>query len=452
MSTHLVDPDRLADLFRREQQAFTDANPESKRLAEEATRSLVGGVPMNWMSRWPGPFPLFGRRAEGSRIVDVDGHEYVDFCLGDTGAMPGHAPAATVKTLAEVAATGLTTMLPSEDSIAVGDELRRRFGLPVWQFALTATDANRFAIRLARWLTGRSKILVFNWCYHGTVDESFAVLEGDRVVSRPGNVGPPVDPALTTRVVEFNDVAGLTAALAHRDVAAVLAEPALTNIGIVLPEPGFHEALRSATRSTDTLLIIDETHTICAGPGGYTAAHGLDPDLLTIGKSIAGGIPAAAFGMTRELAERAASVLQAPEGDESGVGGTLAGNPLSAAAMRATLENCLRQEDFAVTIPLATRWAAGVQSVIADYEVPWSVQQLGARAEYWFSPPPRTGGEAAALADEHLDAFFHLYSLNRGVLLTPFHNMALMAPTTTEGDVDRHSEIFRRAAQEVLGR
>jgi len=453
MSTkHLVDTDRLADLFRREQHVFIDANPESKRLAEEATRSLVGGVPMNWMSRWPGPFPLFGRSARGSRIVDADGHEYIDLCLGDTGAMPGHAPPATVKTVGDAAASGLTTMLPSEDSIAVGDELRRRFGLPAWQFALTATDANRFAIRLARWLTGRPKILVFNWCYHGTVDESFAILDGDRVVSRPGNVGPPVDPAQTTRVVEFNDVEGLRAALAHRDVAAVLAEPALTNIGIVLPEPGFHDVLRQATRSTDTLLIIDETHTICAGPGGYTAANDLDPDLLTIGKSIAGGVPAAAFGMTIELAERAATVLDAKEGDESGVGGTLAGNPLSAAAMRATLENCLREEDFAITIPLAARWADGVQEAIGEFEAPWSVQQLGSRAEYWFSPPPRTGGEAAARANEELDAFFHLYALNRGVLLTPFHNMALMAPTTSEADVDRHTEIFRSATLEVLGR
>jgi glutamate-1-semialdehyde 2,1-aminomutase len=451
-SNHLVDRDHLAGLFRREQQAFTEANPESQRLAQEATRSLVGGVPMNWMSRWPGPFPLFGRSAQGSRIVDVDGHEYIDLCLGDTGAMPGHAPPATVATVADVAATGLTTMLPSEDSIAVGDELRRRFSLPVWQFALTATDANRFAIRLARWLTGRPKILVFNWCYHGTVDETFAVLDGGRVVSRPGNVGPPVDPSVTTQVVEFNDIDGLNEALAHGDVAAVLAEPALTNIGIVLPEPGFHEALRQATRRTGTLLIIDETHTICAGPGGYTAAHGLEPDLLTIGKPIAGGIPAATFGMTTALAARAVDVLKVPEGDESGVGGTLSGNPLSAAAMRTTLETCLREEDFAVTIPLAARWAAGVQAVIDDFEVPWSVQQLGSRAEYWFSPPPRTGGEAAALGDEGLADFFHLYALNRGVLLTPFHNMALMAPTTTEADVDRHSEIFHDATVEVLGR
>jgi len=447
-----VDRHRLTRLFRSEQEAFVRANPESQRLAGEATRSLVGGVPMNWMSRWPGPFPLFGRSAQGSRIVDADGHEYIDFCLGDTGAMTGHAPPSTVKTLAEVAAAGLTTMLPSEDAIGVGDELRRRFGLPVWQFALTATDANRFAIRLARWLTGRPKILVFNWCYHGTVDETFAVLEEDRLVSRPGNIGPPVDPAATTRVVEFNDVDGLSAALAHADVAAVLAEPALTNIGIVLPEPGFHEALREATRRTGTLLIIDETHTICAGPGGYTAAHRLEPDLLTIGKPIAGGLPAAAFGMTAELAERTAAVLQAPEGDESGVGGTLAGNPLSVAAMRTTLESHLREEDFAVTIPLAARWAAGVQATLDEFAVPWSVQQLGSRAEYWFSPPPRTGGEAAALADEELAAFFHLYALNRGVLLTPFHNMALMAPTTTGADVDRHSEIFRGAVSEVLAR
>jgi glutamate-1-semialdehyde 2,1-aminomutase len=447
-----VDRDQLARLFRSEQETFARANPESQRLAAEAKRSLVGGVPMNWMNRWPGPFPLFGRSARGSRIVDADGHDYIDFCLGDTGAMTGHTPPSAVKAVGEAAAAGLTTMLPSEDSIAVGDELRRRFGLPVWQFALTATDANRFAIRLARWLTGRPKILVFNWCYHGTVDETLAVLQGNRVVSRPGNIGPPVDPAATTRVVEFNDVDGLTAALAYADVAAVLAEPALTNIGIVLPEPGFHEALREATRRTGTLLIIDETHTICAGPGGFTAANGLEPDLLTIGKPIAGGIPAAAFGMTTELAERTAAVLRAPEGDASGVGGTLAGNPLSVAAMRATLQSSLREEDFEVTIPLATRWAAGVQATIDEFAVPWSVQQLGARAEYWFSPTPRTGGEAAALADEDLAAFFHLHALNRGVLLTPFHNMALMAPTTSEGDVDRHSEVFRVAIGELLAR
>ncbi len=245
---------------------------------------------------------------------------------------------------------------------------------------------------------------------------------------------------------------GLNAALAHGDVAAVLAEPALTNIGIVQPEPGFHEKLRAATRRTGTLLIIDETHTICAGPGGYTAAFQLEPDLLTIGKPIAGGIPAAAYGMTTELAERVAAVLQSPEGDEAGIGGTLAGNPLSMAAMRTTLQNCLREEDFAMTIPLAARWAAGVQTAIDDLEVPWSVQQLGARAEYWFSPPPRSGGEAARLADEELAGFFHLYALNRGVLLTPFHNMALMAPTTSEADVDQHTAIFAAAACEVLGR
>ena len=452
MDYSTVDRDRLMRLFHAERESFVLANPESQRLAREATRSLVGGVPMNWMSRWPGPFPLFGTTAGGSRIVDADGHEYIDFCLGDTGAMTGHAPPSTVETVGKVAASGLATMLPTEDSIAVGDELGRRFGLPVWQFALTATDANRFAIRLARWLTGRSKILVFNWCYHGTVDETFAVLDGHQVMPRPGNIGPPVDPAATTRVVEFNDVDGLNAALAHGDVAAVLAEPALTNIGIVLPEPGFHEALRAATRRTGTLLIIDETHTICAGPGGYTTAHGLDPDLLTIGKPIAGGIPAAAYGMTTELAERVAAVLQSPEGDEAGVGGTLAGNPLSVAAMRTTLQNCLREEDFAMTIPLAARWAAGVQKAIDDLEVPWSVQQLGARAEYWFSPPPRTGGEAARLADEQLAGFFHIYALNRGVLLTPFHNMALMAPTTSEADVDQHTATFAAAAGEVLGR
>ena len=291
---------------------------------------------------------------------------------------------------------------------------------------------------------------MFDWCYHGTVDETFAVLDdAGRVVPRPGSTGPAVDPAETTVVVPFNDVAALEAALAAGDVACVLAEPALTNIGIVLPEPGFHDALRRLTRETGTLLIIDETHTICAGPGGYTAAHGLDPDLFTIGKPIAGGVPAAAYGMTRELADRLAAFVADPETDVSGIGGTLTASALATSAIRATLSHTLRDEDYAVTIPLAARWAAGVAGVIDAHGLPWHVQQLGCRAEYWFCPPPRNGAEAAAAVDHELDSFMHLYALNRGILLTPFHNMALMAPTTTEADVDRHTEVFAAVVDEL---
>ena len=409
---------------------------------------------MPWMIRWAGGFPVFAVEAHGARFRDVDGHEYVDFCLGDTAAMTGHSPAPTVRAVAQQGARGITLMLPSEDALWVGEELGRRFGLPRWQFALTATDANRFAIRLARELTGRPKILVFNWCYHGTVDETFATLDGASVVSREGNVGPPVALQETTRVVEWNDVEALERELALGDVACVLAEPALTNIGIVHPDPGFHDALREATRKTGTLLIIDETHTLCAGPGGYTAAHGLDPDLLTVGKAIAAGIPAAAYGFSREVAERLEALLPRDErADVGGIGGTVAANVLSLAAMRATLDEVLTDEAFAHMIALAERFEAGVAGAIERHGLPWHVTRLGCRVEYLFRPErPRNGSEAASGGNAELDRLIHLYALNRGILLTPFHNMALMSPATTEADVDLHSSVFEAAAQEIAAR
>ncbi len=440
----------LADLQAREEARFRDEHPRSRELSEQARGHLVGGVPMQWMSKWPGGFPLFVAEAYGSRFVDVDGHEYVDFCLGDTGSMTGHGPSATLRAVAEQAARGITLMLPSEDAVWVGEELARRFGLPQWQFALTATDANRFVIRLARHITARPKVLVFNWCYHGTVDETFATLVDGEVGPRRGNLGPPVDPRETTKVVEFNDVDALEAALAPGDVACVLAEPALTNVGIVHPDPGFHDALRELTRRTGTLLVIDETHTICCGPGGYTAAEGLEPDVLTIGKPIAGGVPAAAYGFSAEVAERITSSLDVEDIDVGGVGGTLAGNALSLAAIRATLAEVLTAEAFERMIPLAERWTAGVEDGIRASGLPWHVTRLGCRAEYLFGPTrPRTGSEAHDAGDYPLERYMHLYALNRGILLTPFHNMALMSPATTEADVDRHTEVFRDAVLEL---
>jgi glutamate-1-semialdehyde 2,1-aminomutase len=442
---------RVDDLMARELERFRAEHPRSLELAEQARRTLLGGVPMHWMVRWPGGFPVFAAEAEGARFRDVDGHEYVDLCLGDTGAMTGHAPAPTLRAIAEQAPRGITLMLPSEDALWVGDELGRRFGLPTWQFALTATDANRFAIRIARAITGRPKVLVFNWCYHGTVDESFATLDGDgNVVAREGNIGPPVPLGETTRVVEFNDVEALERALAHGDVACVLAEPALTNIGIVLPEPGYHDALRAATRDTGTLLIIDETHTLSAGPGGYTKAYGLEPDLLTIGKAIAGGVPAAAYGFSAAVAERVQSEITDEVADTGGIGGTLAANVLSLAAMRATLGEVLTDDAFARMVTLGERFEAGVQAAIDTYGLPWHVTRLGCRVEYLFHlERARTGAQAAAAGNEALDKLIHLYALNRGILLTPFHNMALMSPATTESDVDRHTEVFGEAAREL---
>jgi glutamate-1-semialdehyde 2,1-aminomutase len=447
------DRGRLSALLGRETEAFAAARPRSRALFERAGQSLLGGVPMPWMMLWAGGFPVFAREASGARIVDVDGHEYVDLCLGDTGAMPGHGPPVVVEALREQLTRGITTMLPTEDAIAVGEELTRRFGLPRWLFTLTATDANRTALRLARQVTGRPYVLVFSYCYHGSVDEAFAVAGDDGAThAREGNVGPAVDPAQTTRAVEFNDLAALEAALADGLVACVLAEPAMTNMGIILPDPGYHERLRELTRASGTLLIIDETHTFSAGPGGCTAAWGLEPDLLTIGKAIGSGIPSGALGLSERLGSSLLADPDADYEDTGGVGGTLAGNALSAAAMRATLEHVLTEAAFAHTVPLAERFAAGVQQAIDAHQLPWHVTQLGCRAEYGFrAPPPRTGTEAHAAADHELERYLHLHALNRGVMITPFHNMALMSPATGAADVDRHTEAFAEAVAELLG-
>ena len=446
-----IDRNRLTAALTAERRRFIAEHPRSQALFEQAKASLLDGVPMNWMIRWAGDFPLFIKDGAGARFTDVDGREYIDFCLGDTGAMTGHAPKESIEAIVDRLRRGTTFMLPTEDSIWVGHELQRRFGLPYWQVAMTATDANRFAIRLARQITGRKLILVHNWCYHGTVDETIITINNGVPGPKPGNIGPAVDPALTTKVVEINDLAALKMALEPGDVACVLVEPALTNIGIVLPDPGYHEALRKITRETGTLLIIDETHTICADPGGYTRAYGLEPDMLTIGKPIASGVPAAVYGFTREVADRIRASTDKNTADTGGIGGTLAGNALALAAMRATLENVLTDQAFEHTIALGRRFADGVDGVIKEQGLPWHVTRLGCRAEYWFCPrPPRNGGEAAAAIDPELDRYMHLAALNRGVLMTPFHNMALMAPQATAADVDRHTQAFRESVDAIL--
>jgi glutamate-1-semialdehyde 2,1-aminomutase len=447
-----IDRSRVATLMAREQKKFVEERPKSKALFERARKSLLAGVPMNWMVKWAGAFPPFVREAQGAHFFDVDGHRYTDFCLGDTGAMTGHSPFATVKAVEEQSRRGITLMLPGEDAILVAEELQKRFNLPYWQFALTATDANRFSIRLARQITGRPKILVFNWCYHGTVDETFITLEANGASGpRRGNIGPPVNPAVTTKVVEFNDVDALERALAAGDVACVLAEPAMTNVGIVHPQPGYHEALRELTRKHGTLLIIDETHTICAGPGGFTRAENLDPDVLVFGKAIGAGIPGAAYGFSQDVADRIVAKQELENCDVGGIGGTLAGNALSLAAMRATLTKVLTKEAFDRMIPMAERWTAGVAKAIADAELPWHVTRLGCRAEYLFGAEPANGTEAQDAMDFELERFMHLYAMNRGILLTPFHNIALMSPQTEAEDVDRHTRVFREAVGELAG-
>jgi glutamate-1-semialdehyde 2,1-aminomutase len=445
-----IDRTKLNSLHQREEKRFIAEHPRSAELYCRAQNSLLGGVPMNWMKKWAGAFPVFVKTAHGAHFTDVDGRDYVDLCLGDTGAMTGHSPPIVAEAIVRRVREGITLMLPTEDSLWVGEELKRRFGLTYWQFTLTATDANRFAIRIAREITQLPKILVYHYCYHGTVDESFATLENGVVRPRRGNIGPPVNPAETTRVVEFNDLTALEDSLKHHDVACILAEPAMTNVGIILPDDGYWNSARELARKYGTLLIADETHTICAGPGGCTREWNLDPDLLVFGKPIGSGIPGATYGCTEEVAQRISTHIQLEDCDVGGIGGTLAGNALSLAAMRATLEHVLTPAAFAHMIPLAKRFNDGVAENIRAAALSWNVTRLGCRAEYTFcQKPPRNGGESAAAADFELERFLHLYSLNRGVLLTPFHNMALMCPSTTEADIDLHTKIFAAAVREL---
>ncbi len=440
----------IARLYERELRRFDAAHEASREVHQRAERSLLSGVPMNWMTRWPGGFPIFLAEANGASATDLDGNTYADLCLGDTGAMTGHSPPATVEAATAQLRNGITTMLPSRDSVAVGEELARRFGLARWQITVSATDANRFVIRIARQITGRPKVLVFNHCYHGSVDEALVTVSDGVVVPRIGSVGPPVDPTLTSSVIEFNDLDALERELATGEVACVLTEPVLTNVGIVLPDDGFHRRLRELTTEHGALLVIDETHTLCCGPGGYTAEHGLEPDLLTIGKPIAGGIPVGAYGMSEDVAQRVIDRTPWDAADEGGVGGTLAGNALSLAAVRATLTEVLTEPAFERMIALARRFEDGVERAIATAGLPWQITRLGCRAEYMFAPErPRTGAEAAAAFDPELDRLMHLYMLNRGVLMTPFHMMALMSPATTEEQVDAHTAAFEEAVSEL---
>lgn len=448
-----IDRARLTELVAREKASFTQRNPRSQEASARTTDHLLGGVPMTWMAKSAGPFPLFLDRARGARVVDLDGHELIDFCLGDTGAMAGHSPAPTVEAVVRRYGElgGATTMMPTEDAGAVADELTRRFGVTKWSYSLTATDANRWALRLARSVTGRGRILVNAYSYHGSVDESFIVTGPDGPVARGGNVGPAYDVTETSRVAEFNDLDALERELANGDVAAVLMEPALTNMGIVLPEPGYLDGVRDLTRSAGTLLINDETHTISAGIGGCTRAWNLEPDIVTLGKAIAGGIPIGAYGLSEELGDRIWNDPDTDLVDTGGVGGTLAGNALSLAAARATLESVLTEEAYADMITLATAYNALVEGLIRDYELPWSVAQLGARSEYRFAnPAPRNGTESYNATDTELEDYLHLFLINRGIYLTPFHNMALMCPATSPDDVSLHLDVLEAAIKELV--
>jgi glutamate-1-semialdehyde 2,1-aminomutase len=447
----MIAESRIAELMKSEVERFIDQHPKSQAIADQSHTSLLAGVPMPWMKRWAGPFPVVADRAEGGSIFDIDGNKYVDFCLGDTGSMTGHANAPISQAISIQAQRGFTTMLPSSDISWVANHLSERFGMNKWQFCLSATDANRFSLRIARALSGKPKIVVNDWCYHGTVDETLVILDEEgQTVSRSGAIGPQVDPGTTTLAVPFNDLDAMERALATGEVACVLMEPALTNIGIVLPQPGYLEGVRRLTKQYGVILILDETHTICAGPQGASRLWGIDADMLVIGKTIGGGIPVAAYGMSSEVAVKVEALMHGHDLDVSGIGGTLSGSALAGAAIRATLTHALRQEDFDIAIPLATRWSTGVQAIIDQQGLPWTVQQLGCRAEYWFSEHPQNGAQAAASVNDGLESFMHLYALNRGILLTPFHNMALMTPFHSEDDVDLHTSVFSGCVRELV--
>lgn len=444
--------DRLLD---GEQKRFKDTHPRSAEAWQEGKRHFLYGGPSHWMRRWAGGFPVYVESASGAHIRDIDGNDYVDFCLGDTGGMCGHAPEAVTEAAVHQLKRGATTMLPTEDSLWVGIELSRRFGPRHWTLTTSATDANRAAIRIARMITGRPKILVFSGCYHGGIEEAHVEIRNGRIEMRNMIHPNGVNHDAVTRIVEFNDLTGLEAALAHGDVACVLAEPVMTNFGMIPVDPGFHGALRELTRRAGALLVIDETHTLSCGVSGYTGICGLQPDIFVAGKAIAGGIPAGIFGLSQEIAERLWAVVpfvnpRERQSAHLGFGGTLAGNALTVATMRAVFEKVLTAENFDVMIATASRLADQARELIESNGLAWHVTQIGARVEIMFMPrPPRNGAAVIAGRQPGLETLLHAFYMNEGIIVTPFHTMLLMCPATTADDAARHTAAFARFIEMV---
>ena len=462
-SPHGVAPTRVAELMQAEQALYARTRAGSGKLYAQGKQSWLYGAPSHWMRRWIGGWPIYikdeideNARPYGVRFADVDGNEYVDFCLGDTGGMCGHGHPAVVAAITKQARIGTSLMLPNGDAEWVGEELKRRFGLPYWNLTTSASDANRAVIRLARMITERPRVLVFSGAYHGSVEEAHVELREGQVHLR-NNIHHNFFPHdALSRVVEFNDIPALEAALRQGDVACVLAEPLMTNYGMISPAPGFHEALRRLTRETGTVLVIDETHTISSGPCGYTALHALEPDMFVIGKAIAGGIPAAAFGLSQAMAERVWKVLPpvpptVRQSAHAGMGGTLAGNALTVAVMRAVLSKVLTADAFERMLALAERLQRGVNDSIARRQLPWHATRVGSRVETLFAPDaPRNAAEVKQHRNPDLEALLHLFLMNRGVLITPFHNMMLVCPGTTADDVDKHNAVFDELVAELV--
>lgn len=443
--------DALLRFAHTEHERFIARNPGSYVLAQRCAPHWLFGAPLHWMNDWSTPFGLHVAHAQGAHVTDVDGHTLVDFCLGDTGAMFGHAPAPVVRAVQTQMAKGCTTMLASEDAAWVGEELARRFGLPVWQSAMTASDANRFLLRWVRAATGRKKLLVFNGCYHGTVDDVFVDLVNGKPQQRSSLLGQVHDLTEHTVVVEFNDLPALEAALQSGDIACVLAEPVMTNIGMVLPAEGYWAQAQGLIRRHGAMLILDETHTFSSGAGGYAKAHGMQPDALVFGKPIGGGMPCAIYGFSDELAQRAMQAKRDAPPGHSGIGTTLTANMLAMAAIRATLGEVATDSAFEHMLSTGNQIAQGLRDCIARHRLPWCVTQVGARCEFQFGPtPPRNGSEAGALLDPALEQLIHLGLLNRGVMITPFHNMLLACPATSQDDVQRLLAAFDEVLTQLV--
>ena len=433
-----VRKDRVVALATREARRFSSSRPLSAAAMAKGAGVFLSGVPMHWMTDWPMPHLPLIDRATGATITDIDGYGIDDFCLGDTGSMFGHSPAPVAKSIRRQARRGLTYMLPSEAALEAGRLLTEVFGAFRWQIATTATDANRFALRVARAVTGRPKVLVFNGCYHGTVDETMVTLAKGRTVTRPGLLGQVTDLSKTAVCVEFNDLAGVEAALAKGDVAAILTEPVMTNSCMVLPEPGFLAGLRAAATHAGALLIIDETHTISTGLGGYTRVHGLTPDMFVVGKCVAGGMPTAVWGMTEPVADSYAEVNAGRPSGHSGMGTTLSANPMQFACLVATLSEVMTAKAYAQMERGAERLAHGLAAVIDRHRAPWHVVRVGARVEFICAPGPlRNGAEAAQAHQPQVEAALHVALLNRGSMIAPFHNMMLVSPATKKRQIDR---------------
>ena len=437
-----IDAERLKAFAKAEAAHYASRRPKS-RLAQEGASAYLGGVPLHWMRDWPMPFLPLVAKAKGAVITDIDGHDLDDFCLGDTGSMFGHSPPAVARAIKRQADKGLTFMLPTEAALVAGHLLTDRFGDFRWQIATTATDANRFALRVARAVTGKAKVLVFNGCYHGTVDDAFVTLVDGKTVNRPGLLGQVSDLSLVAVACEFNDLDGVEAALAKGDVAAILTEPVMTNSCMVLPDPGFHDGLRRLADQYGALLMIDETHTISSGLGGYTSVHGLRPDIFVVGECVAGGVPTGVWGLSPSVAARYVEVNAGRASGHSGMGTTLSANPMQFVALEATLSKVMTAKNYAHMEKLAARLEAGLAHVIRKAGAPWHVVRVGARVEFICAPGPLLNGAEAALAHQPaVEAALHTGLLNRGCLIAPFHNMMLVSPVTTRKQVDRLIRAF----------